>query len=110
HQLGRGFLADAAHAGDVVGWIAFQGFQIHNERGGYAEFFPNAILVVHHDVAHATAGRVHAHIAVHELERVHIAGDDGGGDVLRRCLPGEGADHVVGLVPVRLVDRDIEHA
>ncbi len=108
-QFDGGFLADAAHAGDVVGFIAHQRLEIHNLVGAHAENGKHLFGGVIFAFGKLALGQGNDDAVIHQLEQVAVAGDDfdahpllGGGTA------GGAAEHVVGLVALHLQPRETE--
>ena len=96
-QVGRGLVADAGDAGDVVRRVALEADEVRDELGRDAVALDHRVAVVDLRVGHAS-GRGHDPDAVvHELVGVAVAGDDHHGDAALLGLLGQGGDHVVGL-------------
>ena len=92
-QKGRGFRADAGHAGDVVDAVAHQGLDFDELVGGDAEFLEHLGLA---DGAHLE--RVHhVHARADELHQVFVGRDDGGAAADFDDGAGVGGDEVVGF-------------
>ena len=104
-EAGRGLLADAGHAGDVVRRVAEQRQKVGHPLRRHAEPLLR-ILRRHPHLVHArgaTAPRIEQHrIRVHQLVEVLVAGDDDGAQAPPRSLLGERSDDVVRLPPIRL--------
>ena len=95
NQLERAFLADARHAGDVVGLVAHDGFDIHKLLGRHA-VMPDERRAVEVDRL-GIRRQQHRDVVPNQLERVAVAGEDVG--VLARVCCGvcQRADEVVRL-------------
>ena len=108
-ELGRGLLADAGHARDVVGRIALERLVVDHLVRPQAEALVDPGDVVHDRVLDPGAGRHQPDPRRDELEHVEVDGDDRRLEVLARVeLAGDRADDVVGLVARHLVDRDAQ--
>jgi len=109
-ELDGGLLADAGHAGDVIGLIAGQSLEVGDtfradavllfdgggvEKGGIAES-PPGFRVEDPDV-----GR-------DELHGIGVTGDDDGLDAPLRRLLAEGAQDIVCLVLIDFKEGDVE--
>ena len=102
-ELRRPFRPDARHPGDVVGAVADQRQVVGEMLRPHAPALAHQLGVVDH-VAHRVE---HPHPVGDELGEVLVAGDD---DDLHAGLdrpPGEGADHVVGLVARNAEQREV---
>ena len=107
-ELRRGLLADAGHARDVVGRIAFERLEVDHLRRPQAVALVDLRLVVHDGVLEAQARGEELDVRRDELERIEIARDD---DDLEACclaLTRERADDVIGLVAGEGVHRHAE--
>ena len=108
-QLGRGLLADAGDAGQVVARVAAQRRVLGVLRGRDAGALDDAGLVVERVVGDAALVVEHLEVRVaHELVRVAVAGDDD----RRRCPRPRRASASVAITssastPVDLEQRDL---
>ena len=109
HEQADGrLLADAGDAGDVVGGVAAQGLEVDELVGGEAAVaLADAGLVEDKLLGHAVLEH-DADAGGDKLEDVRVAGEDKDVDVLGLRLLAEGAEEVVGLQAVELVDGDLE--
>ena len=107
-QLGRGFVADAGNAGDVVRGVALQPDQVGDELGRDAVALDHSLAVVDLGVGDAAGGGHHADPVLDQLVDVAVAGDDHHRDVLLAGALRERGDHVVGLPAVHLDVREAE--
>ena len=108
-QPDGGLGADAGDAGDVVAGVADKRLVIDNLVGAHAELLHDRIVVVNLRLrAGAVVGKLDADVVVHKLQDVLVSGDDEHGHALLRRLPGDGADHVVGLVAFTLQNGHVE--
>ena len=102
-QLGRGLVADAGDAGDVVAGVALQADEVRDQLGRDPVAVDHALAVVDARVGDpARGGHDLHHAVVDELVRVAVAGDDHGWDgwLGRPSLFHDRRDHVVGLEPL----------
>ncbi len=98
-QLGGRLLPDPRHAGDVVGGVALETYQVGDQAGGHAEPLLHRGRVVDLDLGHAPGVGHDAHVGAGQLQGVPIAGDDHRLATLGLGLAGESGQDVVGLVP-----------
>ena len=105
--LGR-LLPDPGDALDVVRGVPGEGLQVGHLGGLQAVPLAHRRRVVEHGLRDAPARGQDAHVLVHQLQGVHVPGDDHRLHPVRRGLPGEGAQDVVRLEAVLLVDGDVE--
>ena len=108
HQLGRRLLADAGHAGDVVRGVTLEALEVGHLVRLDAVALAGPLLVVDDGVALVGAVHVDADAGPHELHDVAIQGHQVGLEALRRRLAGQGAQDIVGLVPLDATDGDVE--
>ena len=107
-QLRCGLFADAGNAGKVVGRIALEPAIIGQLRRFQTEALAHRRDVVAPEIRDPAARRQHRRELVDDLQQIEIAGDDD------RVLAGvfdltrQRRDHVVGLLPFHLDDRDVE--
>ena len=93
-DLDRPLVADAGRAGNVIDGIAAQRHHIDHLLGTHAQNLFHLGGVADQIVF----GWIeHANVVAHQLQHVLIAGDDENRMRLRRCLPRQGADHVISL-------------
>ena len=90
----RPLVADAGRAGNVIDGIAAQRHHIDHLLGTHAQNLFHLGGVADQIVFRWIE---HANVVAHQLQHVLIAGDDENRMRLRRCLPREGADHVIGF-------------
>ncbi|MCY1284699.1 hypothetical protein D9M70_336140 [compost metagenome] len=105
-QAQRGFLADPGDAGDVVDLVAHQRQVVDDQLGADAELGAHALDVVDAAGHGVDQGDVRAD----QLGHVLVAGGDHHVAALRGGLPGQGADHVVGLHALHAQQRQAEGA
>ena len=101
-QVGRGLVADAGHAGDVVGGVALEPDEVGHEPRRDAVAGLDALGRVDVHVGHAARRQQHADVVGDELEGVAVVRDHAGRDALLVGAQAERADHVVGLVALEL--------
>ena len=102
-----GLGSDLGNARDVVGRVAFEGFDLGDEFGAESVVaVADAFDVVDPGVAEAG---VHEEVdlVVDELELVGVAGEDEGADACVLGFADDGSDDVVGLEAVDCEDRDL---
>ena len=99
----------AGDAGDVVGGVAHQGFQIHHPGRLKAVFFIKLVFVIEGCRSLAGLGdhQLYLYMVVDELQTVPVAGDDDAVPPVVGADFPHGADHVVGLPALTGVDGDI---
>ena len=108
-ELGRGLLADAGDAGQVVARVAAQRRVLGVLRGRDAGALEDAGLVVERVVGDAALVVEHLDVRVgHELVAVAVAGDDHHVDAVGGGPRRERRDHVVGLDARDLQRRDLQ--
>ena len=107
-QLGRGLVAHARDARDVVGRIALQRLEVDHLVGVKAVPLVDASGVVDDGRLDPEASRHELRPLRDELQHVQVAGDDDGLQVAQLRLPRERADEIVRLVAGHLVDGDAE--
>ena len=95
HQCQRRLFADARHAGDVVGRVAHQAFDLDQLGRGHAVFFADGSLV--HRQRLAVGGQQHGGGVVHQLQAVPVAGGQQGRATAGLVGGGQRAQNVVGL-------------
>ncbi len=88
-QLHGGLLAHAPHARDVVRFIAHQRLEVHQLGRRQPVPLLHPVQVVDHRVREAPAGGEDAGVLVHQLQQVHVAGDDERLHALRLRLAGQ---------------------
>ena len=101
-QVGRGLVADAGHAGDVVGGVALEADEVGHEPRRNAVAGLDALGRVDVHVGHAARREQDADVVRDELERVAVVRDHARRDPLLVGAQAERADHVVGLVALEL--------
>ena len=105
-EQGNGRLfTHARHAGDVIGFIADEGFVIHHLIGTNAQF-TNDILIG--DVVLVIAGEVDGGAFIDQLQEVAVAGDDLNAQTLGRHRTRHRAKHIIGFIAFHLKARDVE--
>ena len=107
-ELGGGFGANAFDTGDVVAGVANEGFPINYLVGADTEVVENGRFIKHLRRLAAPRGQLNRRVVIHQLQQVAVAGDDVGGHVLLFGLGGNGSQHVVSLVPLKLHNGDVE--
>jgi hypothetical protein len=108
-ELRSRLLADARDARDVVGRVALERLVVDHLVGTQPEPLVDLRDVVHHRVLDTGPGRHQPDAGRDELEHVEVDGDDRRLEVVVVVeLPGDGADDVVGLVALLLVNRDAQ--
>ncbi len=100
-----GLLADARHAGDVVGFIAHNGLVIHHLLGADVQFGDD---VFGGDVVAVIPGQVDDDARAHQLEQVPVAGDDLDAESLPGGPVSHRAEHIVGFVAFHFEAGDVE--
>ena len=105
-QAQRGLLADTRHTGDVVDLVAHQGQVVDDQLGADAEFLAHTRDVV--DAA--SHGVDQGDMRADQLGHVLVAGGNHHVTAQRGGLPGQGADHVVGLHTFHAQQRVTEGA
>ncbi|MCY1286581.1 hypothetical protein D9M70_355570 [compost metagenome] len=105
-QAEGGLLADAGHAGNVVHLVSHQRQVVDDEFRTDTEFLLHAIHV-QRATGHGVDQR---NVPVDQLRHVLVAGGDHHRTPARRTLPGQGADHVVGLHALHAEQRQPECA
>ncbi len=108
HELGRRLLADAGHAGDVVGRVALEPLEVRHLGRLDAVALAGQLLVVDDGVPLVGAVHVDVDAGPHELDDVAVQSHKVGLEILRRRLAGQGAEHVVGLEACDANDGDLE--
>ena len=98
-QLRGGLLADAGHAGDVVGRVALEADVVGDLGRRDSEALEHGGRRVDLDVGHTPTRAHHPDVLVDHLHGVPVAGDDDRADPLALGLFGQRAEDVVGLVP-----------
>jgi len=93
-QLGGALLADAAHAGDVVGGVSDQRAQVEHLGRRHAE----ARLDLGRAEAPVAHGVDHVHLLGDQLQQVLVGGGDLDLDALSCGRAHQRGDHVVGLL------------
>ncbi len=109
-QIRGGLLADARHAGDVIGRVALEAFVVGHLLRGKSEALDHFFGPVDHGIRHALDCGHHPHVFVHQLKRIEVAGDYCCLQALFGRCRGKSADHVVRLVALDLYHRYIERA
>ena len=105
-RFGR-FLADPGNARNVVRGVSHQRLVIGDQFRAEAVAIDDRRDVVIAKLAEPTRARKHREdVVVDELQEIAVAGDDDHVVPVVRCRTGEGADHVIGLVPWFLKDRN----
>ena len=113
-QADGGFGTHALDSGDVVGGIACERFEVDHLLRGDAELgeYPVAANVRGPAVfgVGTTPHVEHGDIAlvVDQLKQIPVAGEDPHPPALVGSPVGQGAEHVVGLVPRRHAERNVE--
>jgi hypothetical protein len=110
--LGRGLLADARHARQVVAGVAAQGGEVRILRRGQPVAGLDLLRGEPDQLGHAAARVEHGDVLADQLDRVAVAGGDEHVHVLLERLGGERRDDVVGLVALDPEPRDpqrVEH-
>gem|GEM_PF-7128087 len=105
-QATGGLLANTRDPGNVVDLVAHQREEIDDQLRAYAEFGLHALDVVD-AAAHGVDQR---DMRADQLRHVLVAGGDHHVAAERRALPGQGADHVVGLHALDVQQRQAEGA
>ena len=95
-ELEGGFLPDARHSGDVIAGIPRQGPHLHQFPGFQAIFLPDGRRVI----AHLFHGIPHLHPVGHQGQEVLIPGDDLHRQALFPGPPHQGADEIIGFIPL----------
>ncbi len=109
-QLDGRLVADALDAGDVVADVADEGLIVHNLIRPDAQIGHDAGRVIDLGAAAGLARwEFDARVVVHQLQQVAVAGDDVYRDLVAH-LPGDGAQHVVGLEALALQNGDVQGA
>ncbi|MCY1350547.1 hypothetical protein D9M69_367830 [compost metagenome] len=103
-QAEGGLFADAGHAGYVVDLVPHQRQVVDDEFRTDTEFLLHAIHV-QRATGHGVDQR---NVPVDQLRHVLVAGGDHHRTTTRRALPGQGADHVVGLHALHAQERQAE--
>ena len=108
-QVSRRFGPDARYAGDIVGAVAHEGFQVDKAQGFQAVFLKeHRRRVVGCDgLACLGAHQLHRHVLIHQLQAVAVAGEDDALPALPAADVRHSADDVVGLPALTFVDGDI---
>ena len=96
-QVGRGLVADAGDAGDVVARVALEADEVGDQLGRDAVAVDHALAVIDLRVRDAPRGGHDPHAVADELVGVAVAGDDHDRDLALLGLADERGDHVVGL-------------
>ena len=107
-QPAGGLVADAGDAGDVVGGVTAQRLEVDQLRGLEPVALADLVGTVDERVGDAAPGHQRVDGVAHQLQAVEVAADNGDVEAALLRDPGQRADHVVGLVAVDLVDRDVE--
>lgn len=108
-ELGRGLLADARDARDVVGGVALERLVVDHLVRPEPEPLIDPGDVVDDRVLDAGAGGHQAHARADELEHVEVHGHDRRLEIVAVIEPlGDRPDDVVGLVAGHLVDGDAQ--
>ena len=98
-EQGRaGLFADALHAGDVVGTVAHQAFQLDQLPGLQAVLVAEGLQSPDDVLLAAAPWQLHADALRQQLQDVAVAGDDAQVEVFIRDEAHHGADDVIGLV------------
>ena len=105
-------LANTLHPWDIVGGIALQAAQIGElHRLEAAVALKHLRFLVQHGVLtllYVGVRQQHTHVIVHQLQGVGVAGEDHRIHLLPGCLAREGANHIIGLVAIFGIDRNVE--
>ena len=104
-QLQRGLFAHARHAGDVVGSVAHEAFEVGHLRGSHAVLREHRGRVELDRIADAAAGIEHVRRIRHQLQSVAVAGDKHGGQPRLLAPACERAENIVRLERRHLDDR-----
>ena len=99
-QLRRALRPDAGHAGDVVRGIPDKCLVVGDLRRLEGVSFTNRLLVVHHGVGEAPAGREHAHVRTHELQYVRVARQNDHFPPLGDGLARKRTEEIIGFIAV----------
>ena len=100
HQPGRGLGTDPGHAGHIVRGVAHQPEEVDDLIGFDAEFLAHAIGLDEFVLVGGAAGIQQLNAGSHQLHEVLVPGDDRHLQLLRDRFEGQGADQVVGFVPL----------
>ena len=107
-QLEGCLLADAGHAGDVVGRVAHQRFEVDHFERVEAVLLPEqgGVVLGRLGLAHPGFDEYDVAIVRDELEGVAVAGHEEGLIALLLADAGHGAEEVVGLPAGQLIAAD----
>ena len=104
-QQGRALLADAGNPLHVVRGIPHQAQEVHHLLGPDAHALLDAGAVMP-DLAFLGVEHLDVELVIHQLQQVLVGAHDDRGQAVGGGLPGQGGQHVVGLVAVQLHDGD----
>ncbi len=106
NQLGRAFFPDALRAGNVVHGVAHQRHHVDHFFGRHTQNLSHFFLI-DNDVPlrSARTRSQNAHSTIDELHHVLVVGDDQHFDIFLRRLRGHRANDVIGLISLKLEDR-----
>ena len=113
-QADGGLRTHALDAGDVVGGIASERFEVDHLFRGDTELGDHPVAANFRGPAVFGIGTTphvqHGDIAVvvDQLKQIPVAGEDPHPPALVGSPVGQGAEHVVGLVPRRHAERNVE--
>ncbi len=107
-QLGRRLVTDARDARDVVGRVALERLEVDHLVRRQPVAVEDRRRVVDDRLLDPAARRHDRGPLADELEHVEVAGHDRRLEAIGLGLPRQGADEVVGLPALQLVDRDAE--
>ena len=109
-----GFGPHPFDAGDVVAGVAREGLEVHHLLRGHAELGDHPLPAhLHRSAAFGVGPAAHVEhgdvaLVVHQLEQVTVAGKDPHPPALVRRPVGQGAEHVIGLIPRCHAEGDVE--
>ena len=108
-QLLCGLGADAGHARNIVGGIPHEGFQVDELFRFETVFLPEFFFVKQRRRGLPRLGnhQLDVDISVDQLQGIPVAGDDDTLPVLLRADLAHGADDVIGLPALTLIDGNV---
>ncbi len=108
-QVLGGLGAHPGNARDVVRGVSHEGLQVNKLFGLEAVLLPEHLPGVQGGRGLAGLGdhQLHMDVLVDELQRIPVAGDNDALPVVLRADPAHGADDIVGLPALALVDGDV---
>ena len=91
------FFANTGNAGNIIGFVAHQGFVVHHLFGPDTQILFYILVKIIFGIGEAFTGQIDDDMVVHQLQQVAVTGDDFYGQSFFNRLLSHAAQNVIGF-------------